>query len=171
MEIQNITQYDNNIKRFHESFNLPYDWRLLKAQLYQESRLDPEAVSPVGACGLAQFMPGTWNQYLNKCSYPPGIKRTDPYVSIHLCAHYMRDLLAQWKAPRPLEDKYNLALASYNAGLGNILKAQKQANNAALYNDIIIHLNGITGSDYAKETKNYVRKIWMYYEILKGYQE
>jgi membrane-bound lytic murein transglycosylase MltF len=170
MEIKNITHFDTNIKRFHTLFDLPYDWRLLKAQLYQESKLDPHAISPVGACGLAQFMPGTWREYLQKCHYPPGIKPTDPYVSVHLCAWYMQDLLSKWVAPRPLEDKYSLALASYNAGMGNILKAQRFSGNASLYNEIIVHLNGVTGNDNASETKNYVRKIWMYYEILKGEQ-
>lgn len=45
------------------------DWRLLKAQYYQESHLKPNAVSPVGAAGVAQFMPATWRQISRELGY------------------------------------------------------------------------------------------------------
>ena len=158
------TQYDNDIKRFHDSFGLPYDWLMLKAQLMQESRLDCHAVSPVGAKGLAQFMPGTWAEYVGKCSYPHSTSPFNASASIHCCAAYMKDLLKGWKSERTAEDRYKLALASYNAGFGNLLKAQKLAKGAVDYKHIIAKLPLVTGKANSRETMNYVIKIYEYYE-------
>ena len=165
--MQNFTNvYDDDIQRFHDSFNLPFDWLILKAQLIQESQLNPFAVSPVGAKGLAQFMPKTWAEYVVKCSMPVGTSAFNSHASIHCCAHYMSDLLKGWKAERSTEDRYKLALASYNAGFGNILAAQKLAQGAADYDSIISKLPVVTGAKNAKETTTYVRKIFEYYHLL-----
>ena len=167
--MQNFTNiYDADIQRFHDSFNLPFDWTILKAQLIQESQLNPFAVSPVGAKGLAQFMPKTWAEYVVKCSMPVNTSPFNSHASIHCCAHYMADLLKAWKTERSTEDRYKLALASYNAGFGNILSAQKLAQGAVDYDSIISNLTVVTGVKNAKETKTYVRKIFEYYNLLKG---
>ena len=75
---------------------------LISAQLLAESGFDPRAVSPVGARGIAQFMPATAAAY--------GLR--DPFdapAAIDAQAHLMSDLLAQLGA-------VPLALAAYNAG-------------------------------------------------------
>jgi soluble lytic murein transglycosylase-like protein len=75
---------------------------LLAAQLYAESGFNPFAVSPAGAQGIAQFMPGT--------ARARGLK--DPFdvaQAIDAQAHLMRDLLRQFGS-------VPLALAAYNAG-------------------------------------------------------
>jgi len=75
---------------------------LLAAQLYAESGFNPFAVSPAGAQGIAQFMPGTAR----------GMGLADPFdpaEAIDAQAHLMRDLLRQFGA-------VPLALAAYNAG-------------------------------------------------------
>jgi soluble lytic murein transglycosylase-like protein len=75
---------------------------LIAAQLFQESRFNPFAVSSAGAKGLAQFMPGTARAY--------GL--ADPYdgaASIMAQAHYLHDLLREFGS-------VPLALAAYNAG-------------------------------------------------------
>ena len=162
--IQDITCYDEAIKQAHARYELPYNWHMLKAQLFQESLLDPEACSPVGARGLAQFMPATWNEYIQKCGFPEDTKPTDAIASIECCARYMSDLLHGWNSPRPYEDRYKLALASYNAGFGNLLKAQKAANNARGYRQIIRKLPIITGRANAEQTANYVERIYLYYQ-------
>lgn len=79
---------------------------LLAAQLYAESGFDPSAVSPAGAQGIAQFMPGTARSY--------GLD--DPFdaeQAIDAQAHLMRDLLRQLGS-------VPLALAAYNAGPGAV---------------------------------------------------
>src|SRR5690606_7292763 len=56
-------KYDGQIQAATKRWwpDVPY-WKLWKAQMIQESRLDPTAVSSVGARGLAQFMPSTWRE-------------------------------------------------------------------------------------------------------------
>jgi Transglycosylase SLT domain/D-alanyl-D-alanine carboxypeptidase len=75
---------------------------LLAAQLMAESGFNPFAVSPAGARGIAQFMPGT------AAAYGLG-DPFDPAASIEAQAHLMRDLLDQFA-------QIPLALAAYNAG-------------------------------------------------------
>ena len=141
------------------------DWRFWKAQLYQESLLDPDAVSPVGARGLAQFMPGTWADISKQL----GFGLVSPHVarySIFAGAYYMAKLRRGWSSPRPEEDRWDLARASYNAGFGNLLKAQKEAGGAVLYADIIKALPQVTGR-HSKETVTYVKRIHRWYRRLK----
>jgi len=142
------------------------DWRLLKAQLMQESRLNPKAVSPAGAQGIAQFMPGTWNDMKKILRKELDIVNPDPFIIEHAipaCAIYMRQCYDTWTSPRPELDRYCLALASYNAGTGNILKAQKLASMANDYASIITQLHRVTGPSNAHETRTYVEKIFSYW--------
>ena len=75
---------------------------LLAAQLMAESNFDPYAGSPVGAQGIAQFMPSTAAAYGLRNPY-------DPEEAIDAQGHLMSDLLRQFDSPQ-------LALAAYNAG-------------------------------------------------------
>jgi len=154
-------RYDRDISQAAERYLPGVDWRLLKAQYYQESRLNPEAVSPVGAAGIAQFMPGTWAEVSRQI----GAGQISPHMAepaIEAGAYYMAQLRKSWSAPRPEADRHSLALASYNAGLGNLLKAQKKAGGAPDYAHIIQRLPEITGR-YAQETTTYVTRIWGYW--------
>ena len=79
---------------------------LLAAQLYAESGFDPDAGSPAGAQGIAQFMPATAASY--------GLSNPfDPDEAIDAQGHLMSDLLKQFGSPA-------LALAAYNAGPGAV---------------------------------------------------
>ena len=79
---------------------------LLAAQLYAESGFNPLAVSPAGARGIAQFMPGTARSYGLRDPF-------DPAAAIQAQAHLMRDLLRRFGT-------VPLALAAYNAGPGAV---------------------------------------------------
>ncbi|HEX5146378.1 MAG TPA: transglycosylase SLT domain-containing protein, partial [Conexibacter sp.] len=79
---------------------------LLAAQLYAESGFNPFALSPAGAQGIAQFMPGTARS----------LGLDDPFdaaQAIDAQGHLMRDLLRQFGS-------VSLALAAYNAGPGAV---------------------------------------------------
>lgn len=139
-----------------------YDWRLWKAQLYQESLLKPDAVSPVGARGVAQFMPATWaevSRALNLGNVSPHMARP----AILAGAYYQGRQIGIWKAPRPAADRYSLAAASYNAGAGNVIKAQRVCGGVNGYSAIIQCLPKVTGH-HAKETTTYVDRIWSYWK-------
>lgn len=133
------------------------NWRLWKAQLYQESRLDPSAVSPVGAAGLAQFMPATWADVCRRLGFN-GASPHETRYAILAGAYYMRTLHDGWSSRRPVKDRWQLAQASYNAGMGSILKAQRLCGNPSLYPDIIRCLPSVTGH-YSRETITYVERI------------
>ena len=64
-------------------------------QLWQESGLNPEAVSPVGAKGLAQFMPASWNDIIRQMG-TPGANPNDAKYAIQAGAFYDARLMADW---------------------------------------------------------------------------
>ena len=117
-------QYDNQIREASERYMPSVDWRLLKAQFYQESKLDSSAVNHLGARGLGQFMPKTWIEVSRKLE----VEGTphDAVLAIEAGVYYMATLRKEWSLPRPEADRHSLALASYNAGLGNILKGTEE---------------------------------------------
>lgn len=134
------------------------DWLAWKAQLWQESRLKPDAVSPVGARGLAQFMPATWRDVSRRMAFPHGTSPHEAAFAIEAGAYYMAQLRGQWRAKRSEGDRHRLAQASYNAGLGNIVAAQKRCGNPNGYAEIIACLPNITGR-HSAETIAYVQLI------------
>jgi len=159
------TKYDWQIRQAAREYWITGpDWRWLKAQLYQESLLDPDAVSPVGAAGLGQFMPATWEEVTRAMGWE-GVSRSDAGYAIEAAAFYMRRLQRGWSSPRPAMDRHRLAQASYNAGFGNLLKAQKLCGGPALYIDIVACLPMVTGR-HSQETITYVIKIQKWREMM-----
>ena len=151
-------QWDENFKSATEVYlPLGTDWKMLKSQCYQESRLNPLAVSPAGAYGLCQFLKGTAGDVGRKLGVSPDAFWL-PEVSIRAAGYYMGILIQSWKSPRPPLDRHKLALGSYNAGIGHLLKAQRLCDNARLYDDIIACLPMVTGH-HSKETIGYTRNI------------
>lgn len=82
---------------------------LLEALVWQESRWNENAVSPVGAQGLAQLMPGT-ARYL-------GVDSRDPFQNLEGGARYLREQLDRF------DGDLEKALAAYNAGPGRVERA------------------------------------------------
>lgn len=135
------------------------DWKWLKSQYWQESRLDPTAVSGVGAEGIAQMMPGTWIDVIRAMNWPLTVSRRDAALAIEGGAYYQFKQRAAWgTSGRTAIDRNDLGLAAYNAGLGNVLKAQMACADARLWAQISPCLAGVTGQ-YAGETLDYVVKI------------
>lgn len=171
------TTYDAQIEEAARTYLPAYPWRLGKSQLIQESGLDPAARSPAGAEGLAQFMPGTWKEVtrlLNLGALPP----THAGAAILGWAVYQGRMLRIWAADRPWRDRVLLALASYNAGPGSILRAQEARHRLEpgfpavpaprLYADIIVCLPTITGPRHSRETTAYGPAIFRRWALLEG---
>jgi len=128
----------------------------LKAQMYQESLCQPSAISPAGARGLMQFMPRTWEEMR---SIFGGNYSPHGHKAIEWGAYYQNRQMRVWRRRgRSLEEQWPLGLAGYNAGTGNILKAQALCSNARLWPDINPCLRLITGH-HASETTTYVARI------------
>ena len=82
---------------------------LIEALVWQESRWHENAVSPVGARGLAQLMPGT-ARYL-------GVDSADPFANLEGGARYLREQLDRF------DGDIEKALAAYNAGPGRVIRS------------------------------------------------
>lgn len=163
------TLYDVSIRKWNTVYNPSIPWVWHKAQLIQESRLDPNARSPVGAMGLGQFMPDTWAQMQRELGFSGSVGAYSTTHNIQASAYYMSNLRNQFKRPRPEKDRHSLALAAYNAGLGNILIAQQKGGNSLLYKPMIDALPMVTGKQ-SKETTTYVIRIWDYVRKLESTQ-
>lgn len=168
------SKYDDDIRAAAKAWLPLYpSWKRAKAQLIAESNLDPNVCSHVGACGLGQFMPGTWADVVSQLKWDGNVSRFDAKHGIQAYAYYQGRLYMTWKANRPNEDRVSLAESSYNAGLGWILRAQKlcassTTSSCALWDEVIQFLPSITG-DHSKETIGYtlrIRRIWI--ELEKG---
>lgn len=152
------TQYDPWFEKYSKRHLPGYDWQWLKAICISESGLKPTAVSPVKAAGLCQFMPGTWKDVSRDLGLPASADVFNPELNIIAASYYMHKMQATWRAPRPIPDRKKLANASYNAGAGHLIKAQKRCGGVNLYDGIIACLPLITGH-HSKETITYVKRI------------
>jgi soluble lytic murein transglycosylase-like protein len=163
------SEFDVYFKATSERF-LKRDWRQLKAQGWQESRLRADAISHAGAMGVMQFMPGTWTmcgKALNISASPYNAK-----ASIICGGWYMSRLDRNWnRRGRTPDEVWYLSLASYNAGIGNILKAQGKCDNSVYWEDIWPCLHLVTGIDNSLETTRYVIVIPQIYYRMKQITE
>ncbi len=113
-----ISPYDELVRRYADRYG--FDWRLITAQMYQESRFNPKAKSPVGARGLMQLMPRT--------AKAMGVKNTvDPAASIRGGIKYMDWLRDRFPANLPISERLWFSLAAYNAGIGHVHSARRLA--------------------------------------------
>jgi membrane-bound lytic murein transglycosylase F len=158
--------YINIFKRSTKRWLPGYDFRIFYAQAKAESNLRPDVISPAGAVGIMQIMPATGGDL--------GLTEEElliPEKNIDGGIRYMRQMIKFWETgiPDPREKLY-FALASYNAGAGNIHKAYKMARQKRYeYRDWAVIsalcLPDITGR-HSVETINYVARVKRFYREL-----
>lgn len=155
---QQLSAFDDLIKA--EADSIGWDWRLLAAIIYQESRFKPNLESSRGAYGLMQLMPITMERY--------GVDRESP-IEKHLEAGGKLLLRIDQKLPESITDsveRHKFTLAAYNAGLGKVLEARNKARQCGkdpdLWTDQVEnHIN--------KQTYYFVREVlerYSYYQII-----
>src|SRR4029450_19655 len=93
-------------------------WSRVHGTTRQESSFDKGAISHAGARGMMQLMPGTAREQAGKLGvgYDPSRLTSDPNYNIMLGSSYFQRMLNIWDGNIPL------AVASYNAGSGNVGK-------------------------------------------------
>jgi membrane-bound lytic murein transglycosylase MltF len=136
-----------------------FDWLLLAAQGYQESRLDQTVKSHVGAIGVMQLMPAT-----GKEMGVGDVRQIEP--NIHAGTKYMRTLLDQY-FPDAQFDELNrclFAFAAYNAGPNRVARLRKQAVERGLDPNVWFdNVELLVAEEVGQEPVRYVANIFKYY--------
>jgi membrane-bound lytic murein transglycosylase D len=137
MVVQRQQVYFPLFEKYLAKHNMPDD---LKYLAIVESGLNPRAISRVGAAGLWQFMPGTGRIYrLDRSWYVD--ERLDPEKATEAACKYLKQLHGMF-------NDWELALAAYNAGPGNVRKAIRRSGYKKGFWEVYNHL--------PRETRSYV---------------
>ena len=118
-----ISPFDKLIKKYANLYG--FDWRLIAAQMYQESGFDPRARSAAGARGLMQIMPRT----ANSLGFENVVR---PDNGINAGVKYMDWLRDRFDKNLPISERLWFTLAAYNAGAGHVQDARSLAKRLGL---------------------------------------
>jgi membrane-bound lytic murein transglycosylase MltF len=144
-------------RKYGEQYGV--DWVLMAAQGYQESRLDQNAKSQVGAVGVMQVMPET-----GKDMRVGDISQIDP--NINAGVKYIRFVIDQFFKDEPMDDlnKALFAFASYNAGPGRVKQLRREAQQTGLDPNLWFNnVERVASKRIGRETVTYVSNIYKYY--------
>jgi membrane-bound lytic murein transglycosylase MltF len=147
----------NFIRKYSGQYDL--DYLLMAAQGYQESGLDQNRKSPVGAIGVMQVMPATGAELK-----VGDINQLEP--NVHAGVKYVRFMMDRYYADEPM-DRLNKGLftfASYNAGPGRIRGLRERAKKRGLDpNKWFNNVEVLAAESIGRETVQYVSNIYKYY--------
>lgn len=128
-----ISPYDELIKE--AAIELGWDWRLLAAQVFKESKFNPNAVSWAGAIGLMQLLPKNGLEY--------GVKNLkDPTKNLYAGTQHLKWLQNYWheKIDDPNE-RLKFVLGSFNVGHGHVMDAirlaRKYGKDPQLWDEVV----------------------------------
>jgi membrane-bound lytic murein transglycosylase MltF len=153
-----LTQF---FKKYSDQYDM--DYILMAAQGYQESGLDQNAKSQVGAIGVMQVMPATGKELA-----VGDITKTEN--NIHAGVKYMRFMIDRYYKDEPM-DRLNKGLftfASYNAGPARVRQLRKEAEKRGLDPNVWFgNVEQIASERIGRETVTYVSNIYKYYIAYK----
>src|SRR5262245_21595776 len=156
-DMKRFRQVVDLMKKYSDQYGL--DYLLMAAQGYQESGLDQNRKSHVGAVGVMQVMPKTGAELK-----VGDIRQLDP--NIHAGVKYIRYMIDQYYANEPMDNlnKGLFAFASYNAGPARIRGLREKAAKRGLdpnkwFNNVEI----VAAESIGRETVQYVANIYKYY--------
>ncbi len=144
-------------KKYGDQYDV--DWLLMGAQAYQESQLNQNAKSSVGAIGIMQLMPATAKE-MNVGDV------TKIEANIHAGIKYMRYMMDQYYEKEPMTDlnKALFAFASYNAGPARVRKLRAETAERGLDPNVWFHnVEYVAAERVGQETVTYVSNIYKYY--------
>jgi soluble lytic murein transglycosylase-like protein len=162
------TRYDAFFKKYTKRyFGIGFDWQYFKAQGMAESELSATARSYVGARGIMQLMPSTFQEIQTK--RPEFESIDDPEWNIAAGIMHDRYLWKLWEPVGPDSDRTRFMFGSYNAGEGTIGRATAAAKAKQLdemrWPNIEIIAPEVPRWRY-RETLGYVKKIDQNYSTL-----
>jgi membrane-bound lytic murein transglycosylase F len=150
-----------------------FDWRLIAAQIYQESHLNPWAKSQAGARGLMQILPSTGKSL--------GVRDLfDPVENINAGVQHLKNLYDHFDTVAGT-DRLLISLAAYNIGQGHIQDARELAEKKGLdpnkWESLSKTLPLLRYKKYYKDATygfcrgtepiRYIEQIMVYYDVLK----
>ncbi|KEO73230.1 MltF family protein [Anditalea andensis] len=142
-----ISIFDEIIMKGAEQ--LGWDWRLLAALVFKESRFDTAATSYAGATGLLQLMPVTLERF--------GVEDpSDPHQSLMGGVNYLKYLDQYWiKRVPEVNERIRFILASYNVGHGHVEDswrlALKAGNDTTLWENVAAYLEQKSDPDIYRD--------------------
>ena len=152
------------IKRYADQYS--FNWLIITAQAYQESRLDQSKTSHAGAVGVMQVLPST---AADRAVGIPDISTLENNVHAGVkYLHWLRRTYYSDPKISPL-DQTLFSFAAYNAGPGNMRKARRRAKKLGLdpnqwFSNVEIGMyRAVSG-----EPASYVRNIYKYYVTYQG---
>ena len=152
------------IKRYADRYE--FDWLIIAAQAYQESRFDQSKRSPAGAIGVMQLLPST---AADDAVGIPDISQLENNIHAGVkYLHWLRETYFSDHAIAPI-DQSLFSFAAYNAGPGNMQRARKRARRLGFdpnrwFGNVEIGMyRAVSG-----EPASYVRNIYKYYVTYQG---
>lgn len=187
---KSLLKYRPVIRKYAKRYG--FDWRLIVAQIMQESKFRQSARSRVGATGLMQLMPRTAKEItrdLEVHEYDVKYILKNPRENIAAGIYHLRKQYNYFQQA-DFTNRTKLSLASYNCGVGRVFDAQ---NIARYYNvspnqwpNVSDYLTRLKKSDWElhlevwplgrpkygyfygyDETINYVDNIWKLFQVYK----
>ena len=160
---ERFNQMAEIFKKYADQYD--FDWLMITAQAYQESKLDQAKRSSTGALGVMQILPST---------------ATDPNINIKDIQNLENNIHAGTKYLRFMTDRYFnepdlnprdrmlFAFASYNAGPAKISKMRKLAEQRGINPDLWFrNVEVVVADKVGRETVTYVSNIYKYYTVYR----
>ena len=164
------TRYDTYFRKYSKRyFGIGFDWQLFKAQGMAESELNALARSYVGARGVMQLMPSTYQEITSK--RPEFQSIDDPEWNIAAGIMHDRYLWRLWEPVVPDSERPKFMFGSYNAGEGTITRATAAAHAKQLDESRWPNIERIAPEVPRwryRETLGYVKKIDENYGTLRA---
>jgi membrane-bound lytic murein transglycosylase MltF len=155
------------IKKYSAQYE--FDWLMIAAQGYQESRFDQSKRSSAGAMGIMQLMPST---AADPAVGIPDISTAE--ANVHAGVKYLRWIRDRYFSDEEIEplDRILLSFAAYNAGPGNVARARRKATQLGFDpNRWFGHVEVGMYRAVSGEPAAYVRNIYKYYITYRSLEE